>query len=254
MAGNQRVWFIETRIDLVTERILDNHGCKIWSIRTGAGLPVIFVNGGPGCDDYLGDVAGLIDDECQVVRYEPRGCGRSDYDGNYDFATMVSDIDFVRDSYGFERVVLVGHSFGPDVALAYTVLNPDRVAGLIGIAGGRIVNDRDWHADYQHNKAVHGETYPVEFTADPRVNEMGNRTYKTYIKRPELLSEIAGLSLPATYIAASEDIRPNWPIKQLAALLRASYVEIDGAAHCIWLTHPQELQTALRAAIATMDS
>ncbi|MEX2327582.1 MAG: alpha/beta hydrolase [Pseudomonadales bacterium] len=235
------------------ERILDNHGCKIWTTSTGDGSPVIMINGGPGCDDYLGEVAGLIDDTCQVVRFEPRGCGRSDYDGNYDFATMVSDIEFVRESHGFERIILVGHSFGCDIALAYTMFNPGRVAGLIGIAGGRIVNDRDWHADYKRNKTGRGEVNPIEFTADPRVNEIGNQTYKEYLKRRDLLIDIATLAVPATYIAASQDIRPNWPIKQLAALMQARYVEIEGAAHWIWLTHPDELQQALRQAISAMS-
>jgi proline iminopeptidase len=202
------------------------------------------VNGGP---------ARLIDDTCHVVRFEPRGCGRSDYDGNYDFATMISDIEFVRESHSFERIILVGHSFGPDIALAYTIANPNRVAGLIGIAGGRIVNDRDWHADYQRNKAERGEVNPIEFTADPRVNEIGNRTYREYIKRRDLLSDIEALAIPATYIAASQDIRPNWPIQQLAALMQARYVEIEGAAHCIWLTHPGRLQQALREAISDMS-
>ena len=46
-------------------------------------------NGGPGCDDYLGPVAEMIDDLCQVIRFEPRGCGRSDWDGNYDIDTTL---------------------------------------------------------------------------------------------------------------------------------------------------------------------
>ena len=37
---------------------------------------MLMFNGGPGCDDYLGLVAEMIDDMCRVIRFEPRGCGR----------------------------------------------------------------------------------------------------------------------------------------------------------------------------------
>jgi hypothetical protein len=53
------------------------------------------------------------------------------------------------------------------------------------------------------------------------------------------------------FINASDDIRPNWPTQQLAALIpKAKYVEIVGAAHSIWLTHMEELQIELRRALA----
>ncbi len=52
------------------------------------------------------------------------------------------------------------------------------------------------------------------------------------------------------FINAAEDIRPNWPTQQLAALIsNAHYVEIPGAAHTVWLTHAPELQHELRQAI-----
>ena len=40
-------------------------------------------NGGPGCDDYLGPVSALVEDKARIIRFEPRECGRSDWDGNY---------------------------------------------------------------------------------------------------------------------------------------------------------------------------
>ena len=63
--------------------------------------------------------------------------------------------------------------------------------------------------------------------------------------------EIADLPIPATFINGSEDIRPSWPTRQLAALLpNGRYVEIAGAAHTVWLTHADELRTAMREAVA----
>ena len=234
-----------------SEHFVDANGARIWACSTGEGTPVLVFNGGPGCSDYLGPVANLIEDECKVIRFEPRGCGRSDWDGDYSLETLIKDADAVRQFFDLDAYILIGHSFGPDVALAYALRFPTNVIGLIGIAGGRIVNDRGWHATYKQNLRNVGENLgDVVFTADPNVNPVCNESWREYTRRPALLREICALEIPATYIFGSEDIRPDWPTRQLAALLpNGQFVEIKGAAHAIWLTHANELRTELANAI-----
>ena len=234
------------------ERYVSSGTARLWTCAGGAGTPLLMFNGGPGCDDYLGPVAAMIGDRCRVIRFEPRGCGRSDWDGSYDLDTLLGDADTVRAAHAVERCIVAGHSFGPDAALAYALRHPSRVLGLIGIAGGRLVNDRTWSAAYHRGLQEVGEDLGgVVFTADEAVNRDGNRDWKEYIKRPTLFRAIADLRIPATFINGGEDIRPNWPTRQLAALLpRGEYVEIAGAAHTIWLTHAAELRAELRRAVA----
>ena len=114
-------------------------------------------NGGPSCDDYLAPVAEMIDDLCLVIRFEPRGCGRSDWDGNYDIDTLVVDAEAVRREYGVERCIVAGHSFGPNAALAYALRYSSRVMGLIGIAGGSVLNDRTWGLRVQESSHECGD-------------------------------------------------------------------------------------------------
>jgi proline iminopeptidase len=235
------------------EKFLTHNQTRLWTISEGNGTATIFLNGGPGCDDYLGQVSSMIEDICEVVRFEPRGCGRSIWDGHYDLATNIEDIEFIRKQYGFEQVLLVGHSWGPDLGLAYLLKYPGRVLGLIGLAGGRIVNDRDWHAAYSAGSDAEHASSPFEFHADPEVNVIGNATYKEFIKQPGLLEDISKISCPVTYIGAGNDIRPNWPARQLAALIKnGRYKEIPEASHYIWITHSQELSELLRATIREM--
>ena len=135
---------------------------------------------------------------------------------------------------------MAGHSFGPDLAIAYTLRYPARVRGLIGIAGGRLVNDRTWHEACQRKLETVGEDLGgVVFNADERVDK--DRSWKAYIKRCTLFRRVADLRIPATLINGSEDIRPSWPTRQLAALMpNGRYVELDGAAHTVWLSHAVE--------------
>jgi proline iminopeptidase len=41
-------------------------------------------------------------------------------------------------------------------------------------------------------------------------------------------------------VAAEDDIRPSWPLRQLAALVRRGvFAEVPGVPHDLWSTHPQ---------------
>ena len=224
---------------------------QLWTTASGIGIPLLMFNGGPGCDDYLAPVAEMIDDLCQVIRFEPRGCGRSDWDGNYDVDTLVTDADSVRREYQAERCILAGHSYGANVALAYTLKYPSRVMGLIGIAGGNVLNDRSWSEAYHRALEEEGEDLGGhDDWADPAVNPSGNHSWREYIKRPTLFREIADLDVPTVFINGGADIRPDWPTRQLAYLVsRGRYNEIPGAAHSIWLTHSTELRYELRKAV-----
>jgi proline iminopeptidase len=233
------------------ENFVTSGTARLWSTISGQGIPILFFNGGPGCDDYLEPVAKLIHDMCRVVRFEARGCGRSDWDGNYDLDTLLEDVEALRKAYGFERWLLLGHSFGSDVALAYALRYPARTIGIIGITGGRIVNDREWHETYRSRLASVGEDLGGKvFHADPEVNKQSNASWRSFCKQPSLLREMADLDVPCVFINASEDIRPNWPTQQLAKLIpKGKYIEIAGAAHTIWLTHASELQHELLEAV-----
>jgi pimeloyl-ACP methyl ester carboxylesterase len=98
-------------------------------------FPVVMVHGGPGVPDYLAPVAGIIDDLCLVHRYDQRGTGGSSWEGEHTIARHVDDLALLLDVWGHDRVVLVGHSFGTNMASYFLLANPERVAGLIQIAG-----------------------------------------------------------------------------------------------------------------------
>ena len=95
-------------------------------------LPLLVVNGGPGCPhDYLQDLASLADESGRpVVFYDQLGCGRSDHPDDpalWVMDTFVEEVAAVREALGLDRVHLLGHSWGAQVALEYVL---GRSAGL----------------------------------------------------------------------------------------------------------------------------
>lgn len=68
-----------------------------------------------------------------VASFDRRGHGQSSMpkDGKFGYAIESDDIFFVADKAGFERIIIVGHSGGGDVAFKAANDRPQRVAGLL---------------------------------------------------------------------------------------------------------------------------
>ncbi|HKE52636.1 MAG TPA: alpha/beta hydrolase, partial [Actinomycetes bacterium] len=68
----------------------------------------------------------------QLVRYDERGCGLSDWDvSEFSLDSWVDDLETVVDAVGLDRFPLFGISQGGPVAIAYAVRHPERVSHLV---------------------------------------------------------------------------------------------------------------------------
>lgn len=244
----------------MSESFVTSEGVSIWTIQTGRtgrtreGFPFVLCNGGPGCCDYLAPVAAMLDDITQVIRFEQRGCGRSGHAPPYDIETCLADMESVRAHYGVDRWVVGGHSWGADLALIYALEHAERVAALVCVSGGRMHNDREWHAEYARRRERDGERAPhFDYPPNMEVNAQLNRDWKRYVQRPTLFKDLSRLQAPALFVYGERDIRPRWPVEQLAQLLPDARFElIEGAEHVIWLTHADELRARLRNFLAAL--
>ena len=120
--------------ELVTMVEVDD-GCRLWTSASGDGEALVCCHGGPGLWDMFGDFGGLLGDLATVHRWDQRGCGRSERRGPYSLATSVADLDAVRRRLGLDRIALLGHSWGAQLALRYALDHPARVSGLVYLSG-----------------------------------------------------------------------------------------------------------------------
>ena len=132
------------------EQVLQINDVRLWTAVQGTGIPMVLCHGGPGGYDYLGPVADMVPDLCQVLRYDQRGSGRSQPIGPYDVSTFVDDLEGLRRHFNFERWIVGGHSWGAGLALAYAVRFPTRTIAILHIAGTGI--DDRWHDEYRANR------------------------------------------------------------------------------------------------------
>lgn len=107
--------------------------------------PVVMLHGGPGLPDYLGDVATMIADLVPVYRYDQRGTGQSPWQGRHTSARHVSDLAELLDVWNASAAVVIGHSYGTDLASRFCLVHPDRVAAMLLMAGPFV---GDWRVGY----------------------------------------------------------------------------------------------------------
>jgi proline iminopeptidase len=117
------------------------------------GKPAVVIHGGPGsgCTPWH---RRLFDPSAyRVVLFDQRNCGRSTPNASAPetslaantTATLLGDIERLREHLGIERWLMLGGSWGSVLALAYAEKNPERVSEMIlwGVATGRR-KELDW--------------------------------------------------------------------------------------------------------------
>lgn len=99
-----------------------------------AGVPVLFLHGGPGAGCSPMHRRFFDPGHYRIVLFDQRGAGRSsphaDLSGNTT-AALVADMEALRRSLGVERWLLFGGSWGSTLALAYGEAHPQRCLGFI---------------------------------------------------------------------------------------------------------------------------
>ena len=115
-------------------KVSDIHEIYYERVGNPAGIPVVFLHGGPG--------GGLIDAYRQyfdpqvyhIILFDQRGSGKSTPHAELRENTtwdLIGDIETLREKFGIEKWFVFGGSWGSTLSLAYAETYPDRVLGLI---------------------------------------------------------------------------------------------------------------------------
>jgi len=99
----------------------------------GDGPPLVCLPGGPMRDSvYLGDLGGLSASR-RLVTLDLRGTGRSAVPADpasYRCDRLIGDVAVLQDQLGLDRMDLLGHSAGANIAVMYAARHPGRVSRL----------------------------------------------------------------------------------------------------------------------------
>jgi pimeloyl-ACP methyl ester carboxylesterase len=114
--------------------VLDN-GLKVHYQRVGEGPDVVFVHGITGnLAVWHLQIVPALADRCRTLTYDLRGHGRSGTPPTgYSLDDMADDLLLLLDALELEQPIVVGHSYGADIALYLAAAHPGRLREVIAI-------------------------------------------------------------------------------------------------------------------------
>jgi proline iminopeptidase len=100
-----------------------------------SGKTVIVLHGGPGLNmNYFAPDMEPLGKNHTLIFYDQRSCGRSELVTDTDLLTgdhFVEDLEALRIHFHFDKMILLGHSWGSGLAALYAMKYPDRVQSML---------------------------------------------------------------------------------------------------------------------------
>ncbi len=258
--------------------MIASDGARLWTAGGGRGTHLALAHGGHGLWDYLEPFARQLELFASVHRWDQRGGGRSDRRGPYTVARFVADMEEVRAAGGAERWVAGGHSWGGSLALAYAAAHPDRVLGVLYVAGVGIewnrwveqfreeqvrrlvglgaadltllpeaeANRLRWTADFASPEAAVAQVEHMlgsGFSINLEANQQVQLDFERSV--PGLVHRLRRLAVPVLIIQGALDPRPIQAVDTLVGVLPSGLVRrviVAGGGHFPWVEEPELVQ------------
>jgi pimeloyl-ACP methyl ester carboxylesterase len=220
-----------------------------------------------------------LSDTYRCVSWDERGFGETEAPGPFTYWDSAADAVALLDHLGIERAAFVGMSQGGFLSLRAALASPDRVAGICLIDSAADTDDEDTLAGYRQmldaltgddddtweavaqivaglilgDPALEAEWLPKwrarRGTTDLRIPG------ETLLGRDDISDRLGEIRCPVLSIHGTDD--------QAVSLERgravqervpnpSGLVEIQGAAHAPNMTHPDQVNPALRGWLATL--
>ncbi len=242
----------------------------------GSGPAIVLLHGFLGDGSLWENQRRELAKRARVIIPDLRGCGGSSVTpGPYLMETLAGDLATVLDALALERAIVVGHSLGGYVALAFFRMYAERVAGM-GLVASRVQPDSAERIRERRELAQivarNGTTGIVESHVE---RFLGARTLRD---RPDIVETVRAaiarsspdaviaylegmavrvgsedlledIAVPVTVVSGSEDrMIPAGMLRTTAeAIAAAHYLEIADCGHMVMLEAATETTEAISA-------
>jgi 3-oxoadipate enol-lactonase len=248
---------------------IEINGVRLAFERRGNGKEMVLLHGFP-LDHHLWDeIAPLLEDQFDLIIPDLRGFGGSStVDSFHTMEDYALDIAGLLDHLDIQKAVIVGHSMGGYVALAFARLFPERVSGL-GLVSSQVLADPPDRKDGRYKSAAEVadkgiasvvETMTPKFTSDTGLQEFARKSMERqqpagYIGALKAMAErvdstplLASIDYPVVIVHGDADaLIPIDRAREVkAALTHAHLVEVSGAGHIPMMEAKEETAQALK--------
>jgi 3-oxoadipate enol-lactonase len=237
-------------------------------VESGRGIPLILIHGFPFDHTLWEPVAGSLEAHARLIMPDLRGFGQSPApDGVYTMRLLAEDIAALMDRLEIPKAVLVGHSMGGYISLAFAQAYPDRLAGLgliTSMAAADSTEKRQGRlrlAESVKRKGLRAvvEANLAKYSPNAQVRE---RTRELILKssRKSCIAALKGMAeradssdllpevkVPCLVLAGSQDaiVSPEIAREMVQMLSRGWLVEVPGGGHMPMLEAPELVVAAI---------
>lgn len=138
----------------------------------GADPAIVLIHGLPGTAQDFDDVTARLPGR-HTIAFDRPGFGYSS-GGYHPFAEQLSTLDALLDALGVSRPVLVGHSYGGTLALAYAARRPGNVRGLVLVDAAA--------AGQRSNSVERAQSHLVKVLSWPVVQPLADATFAQLLR------------------------------------------------------------------------
>ncbi|CAN5225659.1 prolyl aminopeptidase [soil metagenome] len=120
------------------------------------GKPAVILHGGPGGAVNPTMRRFFDPNRWRMALFDQRGCGRSRPNASLEDNTtwsLIADIERLREHLGVEKWTVFGGSWGSTLALAYALVHPERVEGLV-LRGIFLLTQKELRWFYQEGASM----------------------------------------------------------------------------------------------------
>lgn len=177
-----------------------------------AGIPVVFLHGGPGAGFKPEHLHTFDPDAFRIVVFDQRGAGRSTPLAElHDNTTpsLIDDLEHIREQLDIDRWLVTGGSWGSCLALAYAEAYPERCLGvrLHGIFLGESADIEWW---FQGSRTIfpdHWEDFAAFVDEDEREDLLS--AYHARLTAPDPALRLEAAIRLRTFSAATQTFLPD---------------------------------------------
>lgn len=217
--------------------------------------PVVMVHGVIVSGTYFRPVANVMDP--RYTAYVPNlpGVGRTESDRRWTLRLWTEHLAGWMDAHGITGAILVGNSFGCQIATLLATTRPDLVRALVLIAPTlhpaiTSIPEVIWYSAHvfpRENPSIWPIWIPDFFKTGPlRSFRMVREMF-----RDDQLARLGDVTQPALVVGGERDLisPPIW-IRQMASRMpRGEAIIISGAPHALNYSRPHDLLAAIERAI-----
>jgi pimeloyl-ACP methyl ester carboxylesterase len=262
-------------------------GVRVHYVQAGAGQTVVLIHGNAGSvDDFSYRAIGLLCGEYRVVAVDRPGHGKSDR-LTKESARLESQAALLHDtlrSLDIKRPILVGHSWGASLALAYALRYQDDISSMVLLApaayaekeqsgwgmtmfvkqpvigdlslaiGGLLFGKHLLKKELE--RAFYPQPVPDDYLKSANAVWLGRKHLRSYLEDESRLnasleslsSRYSEIRVPVIIVTGDSDkiVSPHENAYRLkAAISQSQLVELKHTGHEIPQTDPQSIRDAL---------